>query len=133
MRHQEGGHSYLGGQAFRKEDIPNDLLILKDSPIKGRRTFQGLDYLEGRESKKEDIPNLEDKTPRKEDIPKDLLTLKDKTPRRRTCLTCLSWRTRPKEEDIPGDALILIRYPARTRVHTQRRTHGPQGKKDIRV
>ena len=68
MRHQEGRHSYLGGQAFGKEDIPKD---------------------------------LEDKTPRKEDIPEDLLTLKDETPRRRTCL---SWRTRPKEEDIPGDA-----------------------------
>ena len=169
MRHQEGRHSYLGGQAFRKEDtprdllslkdspirrkdIPKDLLILKDSPIRRKKDIpRDLIILKDGNPRKEDIPKLEDKTPRKEDIPKDLLTLKDETPRRRTCL---SWRTRPPgrktfpgdcpypdkisrleqgatytslqdprstgQEDIPGVALILIRYENPRAQHSYR-------------
>ena len=83
MRHQEGRHSYLGGQAFRKEDTPRDLLSLKDSPIR----------------RKKDIPKdlliLKDSPiRRKKDIPRDLIILKDETPRKKVFL---SWRTRLQE------------------------------------
>ena len=72
---QGGRYSYLGGQDFRKEDIPRDLLILKDSPI--RRT---------KDTPKDLLIPKDGNIRRTKDTPKDLLILKDGDTRRRTFL-----------------------------------------------